>query len=101
MASRFLRGGWQCREISVSGATLTLSVEASDKDLKITTIELYRGEYGSGKNAEIIATTKPELAEVNWVQTVPVSQGTQYYLTRIVMSDGAKAWSSPIWVNGK
>jgi len=89
------------QEISASGDTLTLSVEASDPDLKIKIIELYWGEYGSGKNAEIIATTEPELAEVNWVQTVPVSQDAQYYLTRIVMSDGAKAWSSPIWVSSR
>ena len=51
--------------------------------------------------AEIIATTEPELAELKWVKTVRVSQDAQYYLTRLVMSDGTKAWSSPIWVNGK
>lgn len=85
------------QEINADG-DLAIVVQASSKSLEVTRIELYKGNYGSQERAQMIADFEPLRQSVVWNHTVLAFSGTQYFLVKIVMSNGAKAWSSPVWV---
>ncbi len=88
------------QEITANGSKVLLTVDASDPNLSVARIELYEGVYGSGQPAQIIEIVEPNEAQVNWTYTIPSFRSQKYFLVKLVMSDGAKAWSSPIWIQG-
>jgi hypothetical protein len=84
--------------ITVNNSKAALTVNASDPKLEISELELYEGDYGTGQLAQIIQGIELNESQVNWTYTINNFQGQKYFLVKLIMSDGAKAWSSPIWI---